>query len=202
MTRTVWALRPKMGLGRGKYSQTEFIFERAMSKKTNPGIAKKVGRSSLYSDAMADAICARMIEGESLVDICRDPDMPGRQTVYDWEEAHPEFRTRCARAREGLAEYQDHLIAELIAKCTPESAVADRVKLAGLQWRAAKLAPKRYGDRFVVDTAPATLSAEDDETFYAKLVEQAAKLGFDAGSAVRRLEDLRSKTIDGDVEDT
>ena len=31
--------------------------------------------------------------------------------------------------------------------CTVETAAADRVKISAYQWRAAKLAPRKYGDR-------------------------------------------------------
>ena len=41
----------------------------------------------------------------------------------------------------------DDRILELAENCTPETAPADRVKLAAYQWRASKLAPKKYGDR-------------------------------------------------------
>lgn len=107
----------------------------------------KTGRPSKFTPEIATTICERMIAGENLVAICLDPKMPPRSTVYDWIANDPAFRAKCDRAREGLADVQDQKIAQLIEKCTPESAPADRVKLAGLQWRAAKMAPKRYGDR-------------------------------------------------------
>jgi hypothetical protein len=40
----------------------------------------------------------------------------------------------------------DDKIIDLIDQATPESALADRVKLAALTWRASKLAPKKYGN--------------------------------------------------------
>jgi len=107
----------------------------------------KAGRPSSYTYKVATLICERMIEGESLVEICSGKDMPNRATVYRWLAERPEFATNIARAREGLAEYQDQLIARIARDCTPETAAADRVKLAALQWRAGKLAPRRYGDR-------------------------------------------------------
>jgi len=160
---------------------------------------KKIGRPSQFTQELADEICERHSNGESLVDIGNDPAMPSRATIYRWQDERQEFKTQCARARARCGDYQDHLIAKDIEGCTAENAHAVKVRISGRMWRAAKMAPDRYGDRYMVDTAKTPLSAEDDETFYAKLVEQAAKLGFDAGSAVRRLEDLRSKTIDGDA---
>lgn len=82
-----------------------------------------------------------------MVQICDDPRMPNRRTVLRWMEADPEFATRCARAREMQADLMDDKIISLIESVTPESAPADRVRLSALQWRASKLAPKKYGDK-------------------------------------------------------
>ena len=73
--------------------------------------------------------------------------MPSRSTVYRWMDENPEFRTRIARAREGLADHVAWQILEMASKSTNETANADRVKLAAWQWHAARLAPKKYGDR-------------------------------------------------------
>ena len=129
-----------------------------------------MGRPSSYSDKVADQICERLIEGESLVQICADGNMPSRVTVYRWMEANPGFETKCARAREGQADYMDHLIWITSRDCTPESANADRVRLSGLQWRASKLAPKKYGERSALELGGSighrhedALDALDDE---------------------------------------
>jgi hypothetical protein len=106
-----------------------------------------VGRPSKYSEALADRIVDYLMEGASMVKICDLPDMPHRRTVLRWMESESDFATKCARAREMQADLMDDKISDLIDNVTPESAPADRVKLAALQWRASKLAPKKYGDR-------------------------------------------------------
>lgn len=104
-------------------------------------------RPSSYTQETADIICERLIEGESLVDICRDEGMPSRATVARWAEANPDFEARCARAREMQADYMDHLILSVANACTPETAQADKVRISAYQWRASKLQPKKYGDK-------------------------------------------------------
>lgn len=106
-----------------------------------------MGRPSSFSEEIADTICERMIEGEDLVEICSDPAMPGRSTVYRWMDDFPEFGTRCARAREGLAEYAEHRALKEAMQASSEEAAIARVRVSALQWRASKLAPKKYGDR-------------------------------------------------------
>lgn len=81
--------------------------------------------------------------------ICRDETMPSRSTVDGWLEAHDDFRAKCARAREWQAEACDDDIAATIesVRIGTLDPQAGRVILAGQQWRASKLAPKRYGDK-------------------------------------------------------
>lgn len=109
-----------------------------------------MGRPSSYKPEIADEICERMIEGEDLVQICKDDHMPARVTIYRWMEANPDFETRIARAREGLADYDASMIAEIARNTTKATAEGDRVRLAAYQWLAAKRAPKRWGDKIDV----------------------------------------------------
>lgn len=115
----------------------------------------KPGRPSGYSEQVAQKICHRMINGESLTSICKDKDMPSRVTVYDWMEAHPEFRARCARAREGLADFLVDEIEQLASQTTEENVNSMKVKISTKQWRAMKMAPRIYGDRTVTEVTGA-----------------------------------------------
>lgn len=53
----------------------------------------------MYSQEVADAICARLAEGEPLRQICRSQGMPAWRTVYDWISEHGDFAARIALAR-------------------------------------------------------------------------------------------------------
>lgn len=72
---------------------------------------KKTGRPSDYTDALADAICERIIQGESMASICQDEDMPSESMVYRWLGAQQYFRERLAGAREMQA---DRMAAEIL----------------------------------------------------------------------------------------
>lgn len=124
-----------------------------------------VGRPSIYSDAIADDICGRIADGESLRSICGDAYMPSRRTVLHWldDDAHADFCAKYARARELQA---DLLAAEIVEIAdTPEIGTKSvlkptgteitegdmvehrRLRILARQWYAAKLAPKKYGDK-------------------------------------------------------
>jgi len=151
---------------------------------------RRAGRPSGYNEATATEICHRMINGENLTAICKDEHMPSRVTVYDWMEAHPEFRTRCARAREGLADFLVDEIEQLAKETTEENVNSMKVKISTKQWRAMKMAPRIYGDRTTTEItgangAPIQLEAKRTINFenmseeQLEQVEQALRLALE-----------------------
>lgn len=107
----------------------------------------KRGRPTLATEKLKDGILERLTESESLRQICKDEGMPDRVTIIRWLESDEDFAAKYARAREMQADFMDALVLDTADACTPETAPADRVKIAAYQWRAAKLRPKAYGDK-------------------------------------------------------
>lgn len=105
------------------------------------------GRPSKFTPELARTICERLIDGESMVQICASPNMPHRSTVLRWQSADPSFAAECARAREMQADYMDHKILTTAEDCTPANWQVAKVQISAYQWRAEKLNPKRYGAR-------------------------------------------------------
>ncbi len=104
---------------------------------------------SLYSEETAEKICDGLLDGKSFVQICSQSGMPSRATVMRWLHDRPDFETKCARARMLQADLMDDKILEEAEKCNSENFQAARVKISAYQWRASKLAPKKYGDKIV-----------------------------------------------------
>ena len=107
-----------------------------------------MARPTKYTIKLANEICERLANGESLVSICLDKHVPSRMTVMRWLNAnsHEGFVTEYARAREMQGDYMDDLILKTANECVNDTAQADRVKIGAYQWRAAKLRPNVYGD--------------------------------------------------------
>jgi hypothetical protein len=143
---------------------------------------RSVGRPSAYTDAFADAVCERMLNGESLVKICEDVAMPSRTTVYRWMDARPDFVTRCARAREGLADFLVDDIQTLADATTELNVQSQKVKIATKQWRAMKIAPRTYGDR----TQTALTGADGGPIRIAATTIDARQLEPDARDALKQ----------------
>ncbi len=120
-------------------------------KKPAPKKTKK-GRPSLYTEALAAKICRRLAEGESLRTICGDKTMPAISTVMGWlfNGKHDDFSAQYARAREAQAELRaDEItdIADGVEHGASEAVQAARLRVDARKWIAAKLLPKRYGDK-------------------------------------------------------
>jgi hypothetical protein len=129
-----------------------------------PQAPKKASRST-YTKQMADIICIRLSEGESLKEIVRSEGMPDRATVYRWLLEQPQFCDMYTRAREEQADtLADEIIA--IADESPEiNEIRDKhgdvvdikidsgyvayqkQRIEARKWTAMKLKPKKYGDK-------------------------------------------------------
>jgi len=151
---------------------------RTIAKTLVKTAAKKTGRPSSFDQRVADIICIRLSEGESLRQICTDPYMPDRQTIYSWMLAHPVFLDQYTRAREEQAEtLADEIVAiadedptmtefrdrngEVVDIKIDSGYVAyQKQRIEARKWTASKLRPKKYGDRVAVsgveDGAPIT----------------------------------------------
>lgn len=123
--------------------------------KTNKPKPKKVGRPSGFSQDVADLVCERLAEGQSLRKICTGEDFPSITTVWRWLSAREEFSKQYARAREEQAEFLADEIISIADELMPvgidgkiDSAAVNqaRLKIDSRKWVASKLKPKRYGD--------------------------------------------------------
>ena len=106
-----------------------------------------------FTPEIAEQIIEGLENGLSLSKICRTENMPSRATVNRWFRSDVDFEAKCAAAR---ARGQDVYIEKTEdleddvreGRLDPQSA---KVILSSIQWRASKLAPKRYGDKQEVE---------------------------------------------------
>lgn len=129
-----------------------------------PGRQNGRGRPSTFSQAIADEVCERLADGESLRSICDGEGMPDKATVFRWlakEENHI-FRDQYARARETQA---DSLFDDILAiaddgrndfmkrngdegwLANGEAIRRSQLRVDARKWMAGKLQPKKYGER-------------------------------------------------------
>lgn len=116
---------------------------------------RKAGRPSDFDPELAEEICERIADGDSLRKITAQREMPDLRTVRRWllkGELEPSspfglFRLQYARAREEQAEvYAERILEEAE---TAEDAALGRLRVDALKWTASKLAPKKFGDKIL-----------------------------------------------------
>jgi hypothetical protein len=132
------------------------------------GVRRTMGRPPVkpsVDDAEAVArLCDLLIGGMSMSEVCARDDCPSRTAVYAKMASDAAFRATIARAREA----QQHAIIdetiEMADAATPEDWQVVKLRIWARQWRAAKLAPRTYGNKVEVagsDENPLTLLIQE-----------------------------------------
>ena len=117
------------------------------------------GRPTDYNETLAAAICERLVEGESLRAVCRDPDMPAISSVMLWLTKHASFTEQYAKATEERAHgmFEDMLDIADDAEEEASSVAKARLRVDTRKWALSKMMPKKYGDKIAhVGGDPAT----------------------------------------------
>jgi len=130
----------------------------AADKKPATGqpTARKRGREFTWTDENIAEYCGLIASGLGIINIGKEHGFPHPTTVYRKMAEDPHFATRIARAREWQQEREmDHCI-ELADSATPENYNVKKLQIWARQWRASKLAPKRYGDKLDMTTRAET----------------------------------------------
>lgn len=109
---------------------------------------------------IALAICARVANGEYLGKICKEPGMPHTQTFWNWRNEDAVVFAAYAHAQEARAERLADQVVEVAdekpnhfiddkgrERIDPGSVAHQKLRMDARKWVAAKLLPKRYGER-------------------------------------------------------
>lgn len=68
-------------------------------KKPDTEPKRKIGRPTKKTPELVDEIIERLIEGQSMAQICKLEHMPSYVNVWRWEQDDEEFRNRSAHAK-------------------------------------------------------------------------------------------------------
>lgn len=127
-----------------------------------------MGRPSDFTPEIANEICNKLIDGESLRGICSDEGMPHASTVCRWLSVNADFREQYAHAREAQADTLFDDVLEIADDARNDWMVRrgeddagwvangehiqrSRLRVDARKWMASKLAPKKYGERQVLE---------------------------------------------------
>lgn len=136
-----------------------------MAKKS-ANVPAVMGRPSKYTPELAEIICARIADGQSLREICKADEFPDRVTVLRWVFANEDFRHQYERARQVATEtmmdevkdiaddssndYMERLNSkgEFVGWAeNGDSTKRAQLRITTRQWIAERMAPKRWGSK-------------------------------------------------------
>jgi hypothetical protein len=141
------------------------------------------GKQTLFTQEVANEICARLATGISLREACNHPHLPSAPTVISWALTdYHGFSDQYTQAREAqhyaLADKLLDLINETPEYTTNKITGERRIdpgyesmrknKIEGLKWIISRILPKTYGDKVVVDV---TQKINVDDMTDAQLVQ-------------------------------
>ncbi|EOC1307526.1 DNA packaging protein [Cronobacter dublinensis] len=143
---------------------------------------KKNGRPSDYTEELAEIICLRLAEGESLRSVCRDEGMPSKQAVLRWLARNESFRAQYVRAKEegaeaiaeelfdiaddGSNDWMEKLDKDGEAigyQLNGEHVQRSKLRIDTRKWYLSKIMPKKYGDRIQHDQSITFNNLSDEE---------------------------------------
>lgn len=169
-------------------------------------IPKKMGVPSSFTQEIADMICSRLMEGESLNSICKDEGFPAKGTVCRWLATNESFQDQYARARE----FQADALADEIIDIADDSSndwmerndpdnpgwqlngdhvQRSKLRMEARKWVAAKLKPKKYGDS-------TTIKGDKDNPIELNLANRLEKALVMVGETSKIIEDNNYKLIE------
>lgn len=125
---------------------------------------KTIKKPIRFSQGIADALCERIANGESLRSVCLDVGMPCKSAVMKWLGDGKKFVDQYARAREDQADFYADEIIEIADNCVDPNKA--RLQIDARKWKASRMAPKKYGDRLVQE-----ISGKDGAPIEIKRIE-------------------------------
>lgn len=129
-----------------------------------------VGRPTDYTQELADKICAQLAQGDSMRTVCVADDMPAMTTMFRWLREKPEFKQQYEKAKEEAADALAEDMLDIADDASNDWMVVhrkddsegwqlngehvqrSRLRIDTRKWIAAKLKPKKYGDKLDMTT--------------------------------------------------
>lgn len=106
-----------------------------------------------WSEALVTDICDHLATGKSLIEIARLQGYPSSDSMYRHMHRDPAFAARIARAREAGQDHEADACVDMADKADGENWQVVKLRIWARQWRASKLAPRRYGDKVAVEAS-------------------------------------------------
>jgi hypothetical protein len=144
-------------------------------------VSNEMGRPSTFADEIFDQICDRLADGQTLSQICRDPQMPDRETVKRWTRNDDGRRRQYDMARQDGMDALADTIVDIswdtsndttttergTAVANHEWIARSRLKVDTIKFLMSKINPARYGDKLPEAIQARQIEAEEQQAYAA-----------------------------------
>jgi hypothetical protein len=102
----------------------------------------------VWDDALIAQLCDEIAGGRAIHEIAETESWcPGEASIYRHMAKDEAFRSAISSARAAQQEREADECIRMADQATPEDWQVVKLRIWARQWRAAKLAPKKYGDK-------------------------------------------------------
>lgn len=119
-------------------------------------------KSIEWTDELIERICDEIASGNGIRQVCAEDWCPSEPSIYRRMATDPEFAERIGKARAAQQEREIEECVHMADEATTEDWQVVKLRIWARQWRASKLAPKKYGDKLQLggaDDMPAIKSS-------------------------------------------
>lgn len=144
------------------------------------------GRPTDYTQELADDICEKIGDGDSMRAVSRCDDMPAMATLFRWLREKEDFKEQYSIATLERAEAMGEDIIDIADNANNdwmeahgdsegyrqngEALQRSKLRVDVRKWHMSKVKPKKYGDRHHIDIADKT-DKPDEEALNARIAE-------------------------------
>ena len=124
--------------------------KQSLGVKTKSSVKGRVvmGRPTVYNTVIAQDIVDKVTECYTLYQLCKLPDMPNRDTIYQWLIKYSDFSDKYSKALGIRRSMNFESLLDVIEK-EPDVNRA-RLKVDVIKWQLSKEEPRKYGDKLDV----------------------------------------------------
>jgi hypothetical protein len=105
------------------------------------------GMTIKWTEELVADICDHLATGKSLIQIGALQGYPSADSMYRQMHRDPEFAAAIAHARVAGQDHEADACVAMADAATGEDWQVVKLRIWARQWRASKLAPKKYGDK-------------------------------------------------------
>lgn len=103
-----------------------------------------------WTPELVERICGEIASGRAVSDVSREDWCPAEKSIYRQMAADKNFADAINRARAAQQEREVEECVRMADMATTEDWQVVKLRIWARQWRASKLAPKKYGDKLAL----------------------------------------------------